>query len=197
MLSNKSSNELLIDQSPQLIVINIIGGPGIGKTTMACGLYAELKKLGYSIEYVSEYAKSLVWAGELDKLNDQFAVSHKQYCRIKQLKGKVQYAITDSPILLGLYYNAQNPRNVCDVLKVREHILRWDSEFSNINIFLQRHEDIEYVQAGRVHTKDEALDADQGLENIYLTENVKHTKFYSTESYNIIADYIKILQKHI
>lgn len=50
-------------------VINIIGGPGLGKTTMAALIFANLKKKGFIVEYVQEYAKKLVWQKKFSKLN--------------------------------------------------------------------------------------------------------------------------------
>ena len=40
-------------------VINIIGAPGVGKTTISALLFAKLKLRGYICEYVQEYAKKL------------------------------------------------------------------------------------------------------------------------------------------
>lgn len=42
-------------------VINLIGSPGTGKSTIAAELFARMKWLGFDVELVSEYAKELVW----------------------------------------------------------------------------------------------------------------------------------------
>ena len=42
-------------------VINLIGAPGSGKTTIATDLFSKMKYLGYNVELVTEYAKELVW----------------------------------------------------------------------------------------------------------------------------------------
>ena len=52
-------------------VINLVGGPGCGKSTTAAGLFYELKRRDYSVELVTEYAKSRVWEDSLRTLNDQ------------------------------------------------------------------------------------------------------------------------------
>jgi len=170
-------------------VINIIGGPGVGKTTLACGLYAHLKRLNYSIEYVPEYAKWLVWTGKFDKLNNQYAVTEHQHKLFSALVGKVKYVITDSSLLSGLYYNTENPNNVCNIDKVHDAVHKWSSQYHNINIFLERGT-FEYEQVGRYHTHEQALLADQGLEKIYSTSNQNYTKFPSNSTYSTLTTYI-------
>ncbi len=45
-------------------IINFIGGPGIGKTTLSALIFAKLKlhENKYVVELVQEYAKTLVWS---------------------------------------------------------------------------------------------------------------------------------------
>ena len=38
-------------------IINLIGSPGSGKSTLAALLFGEMKKRGYSVDLVTEYAK--------------------------------------------------------------------------------------------------------------------------------------------
>ena len=47
------------------VVINLFGGPGCGKSTIAAELFAILKKQGYEVELVTEYAKDKVWEESL------------------------------------------------------------------------------------------------------------------------------------
>lgn len=57
------------------LVINIFGGPGVGKSTVAAGLFYRLKCLHYSVELVEEFAKYLVYQGMVDVLRrDQLRV---------------------------------------------------------------------------------------------------------------------------
>ena len=39
------------------LVINLIGGPGCGKSTIAAELFSRLKKMGVTCELVTEYIK--------------------------------------------------------------------------------------------------------------------------------------------
>ena len=86
------------------LVVNFYAGPGCGKTTAALELTAALKKAGYNVEYVSEYAKELVLEKRFDELQNQQSVTDEQYHRLDRLRGSVDMIVTDSPVLLGLIY---------------------------------------------------------------------------------------------
>ena len=43
------------------LVVNLIGGPGCGKSTTTAGLFYELKKKGYNCEMSLEFAKDKVY----------------------------------------------------------------------------------------------------------------------------------------
>lgn len=151
------------------IVINFLGGPSCGKTTMASLLFAELKIRGYVVEYVQEYAKTLVWAGDFDKLNNQYYVSRKQYDLLKAVDGKVDFIVTDGPLLHGLVYNVINEENVSDKDKTEKAILKFYNDFTNINIFLNRNQ-AGYEPSGRLQTEGEAKKIDR-----YVKEHLERT----------------------
>ena len=87
------------------IVINIAGGPGTGKTTVAAKLFAILKQKGYDVENVSEFAKELVWEGRNEAFNDRLYMHAEQNHRLMQMNNKLDYIITDSPLFLTSVYN--------------------------------------------------------------------------------------------
>ena len=76
-------------------VLNIFGGPGSGKTTSACALFSEMKMQGYSVEYVSEYAKQVVYADQGDwlyKAKDyQVTLTANQLHRLWLLRNHVDF----------------------------------------------------------------------------------------------------------
>lgn len=87
-------------------VINLIGSPSAGKSTTAAGLFFEMKLLGLNCELVDEYAKSMCWREmPLKAFQDQIYITAKQNHRLYRIKDKVDYAITDSPLLLGSVYS--------------------------------------------------------------------------------------------
>lgn len=86
-------------------VINLFGGPGVGKSTTAAGLFYEMKKAQLNVELVTEYAKDAVWEKRYNLLDDQLYIFAKQHRRIARLaEHGIDWVVTDSPIALGLVY---------------------------------------------------------------------------------------------
>ena len=174
------------------IVINIIGGPSIGKTTISALLFANLKIRGYICEYVQEYAKKLVWLKDYDTLNNQFLVSREQYNLLKQIDGQVDFLITDGPLIHGMYYNKYNKDNNSNIDKVEKFILESIKKFNNINIVLDR-VNRTYETEGRIQTEDEAKDIDVILKHILRTNNFPFLSYSAdpNEVENILNEIIK------
>lgn len=143
-------------------IVNFVSGPGAGKSLMSALTFAELKGEHMKCELVQEYAKNLVWQGKLDELNNQYHVTTQQYKMLKSMDGKVDIICTDSPLLLGLYYNKANKFNVSNIEKTEEMILSKMQEFENIYIFLERM-DYPYEAFGRLQTESESIEVDREL----------------------------------
>ena len=177
-------------------IINIIGGPGIGKTTISALLFASLKIKGYICEYVQEYAKKLVWLKDYDTLNNQFLVSREQFNLLKQIDGQVDFLITDGPLIHGLYYNKYNKDNNSNIDKVEKFILDSIDKFNNINIVLER-VNREYEKEGRIQTEEESRDIDVILKHILRTNHFQFITFDAEPSQvdNIVNEIEKIRNK--
>lgn len=149
-----------------MIVVNLYGGPGSGKSTTAAGVFHELKVRGVNAELVTEYAKDKVWDKSLNMLDNQLYIAAKQYHRQWRLIDQVDVIVTDSPLLLGLYYNrAYNPKGIT----ARKHIapifesltLELYKSFENVNYFLNRTKP--YNPKGRVQTEEQSIKIDQAI----------------------------------
>lgn len=155
-------------------IINIVAGPGAGKTTLASGLHYYMKRKGLNVEFLQEYVKKYVILGQLDKLNNQYNVTLKQYQEIKAYEGKVDYVIIDTCLLTQKYFNENNPHNVSNVEKTNELIDKTFKEFDNIVIYLERNQcKDEYQQHGRIQTYNESVKIDKILENILKENNIE------------------------
>lgn len=85
-------------------VIGLVGGPGVGKSTMAAYLFFLLKEKQLNAEMVREYVKDWAWDGRAVKPYQQQYVAAKHIDKEARLLGKADYIITDYPVLLSIYY---------------------------------------------------------------------------------------------
>src|SRR5687767_1035317 len=106
------------------VVINLIAGPSVGKTVAASLIFAHLKVAGYVAECIREYAKELVWAKDFETLNNQYYVSDQQYKMFKAVDGQVEYIITDTSLMSGIWYNRNNKDNNSNVEKTEKYIVK-------------------------------------------------------------------------
>jgi hypothetical protein len=136
------------------VVINLFAGPGAGKSTTAAGLFFVMKTMGLKAELVREYAKDLEYEGAL-KRTSQIAILKEQERRQRCLLGKVDWVITDSPLVLGPVYTKDALRET-----VTDASNAAFSCYTNINIWIKRVKP--YQGYGRSQSEDQArmLDGD-------------------------------------
>lgn len=123
------------------IVINAFAGPGAGKTTSCLEVAEKLKKQGFVTEYVQEYAKELVYDNNFIMLDGhyehQFAILNEQVKRINRLYGKVDFIVTDSPILLNnTYLNEDKNTEVYSAYS--DSVNKLYGLYNNFNYFVER-----------------------------------------------------------
>lgn len=168
------------------VVINLFAGPGAEKTTRAWEIAVKLKKLGYVTEYVGEYAKELVWEGRTDMLDgslkNQMVLMYEQKRRIDRLIGKVDFVVTDSPILLSAAYIAVPTASFDSICS------KLFNEYNNFCIFIERGE--QYQEEGRIHSREESEQLDTKIKNLLDY----HKIFYGTYKEDSIDLSIKNMQ---
>ena len=137
-----------------MLLINLFGGPGAGKSTGAAYIFSQLKMAGVNAELVTEFAKDKVWEGNKEVFKNQAYIFGKQYFKISRCADKVDVIITDSPLLLSIVYN-DNP-----VLgdSFNETVKNVFSSFNSMNYILSREK--EYNPVGRNQTESEAKEVD-------------------------------------
>jgi hypothetical protein len=145
-------------------VINLFGGPGCGKSTVATGLFSKMKQERHSCEYVSEYAKEITWEGTHALLENQIHVFAEQFRRQYRLLGKVSYIVTDSPLLLSAVYFDRLAKQLLEetrcpfspdfIAQTRAYFISAFNQFENRNYILDRTKP--YDTAGRNQSLDEA-----------------------------------------
>lgn len=147
-----------------MVVINLFGGPGIGKSTVAAGVFSLLKMHGVSCELVTEYAKDLVWGEDFDTLSDQMHVTNTQFDRIDKLDGKVDFVITDSPIIQGSMYTEDEG--------IKNYIKTLHDTFDNHNYLIVRNHN--YDPVGRNETLEEASALDKKVDDLLRGKYYTH-----------------------
>ena len=71
------------------IVINLFGGPGVGKSTLCASVFARLKIMGVDCEMASEYVKDIIWEESYKKLENQIykrSLVHLNYTNSKWIQ---------------------------------------------------------------------------------------------------------------
>ena len=165
-------------------IINLFGGPGTGKSTIAALVFGELKKKGYEIELVTEYAKDKVWEESYKTLENQIYVFGKQLHRIWRVKNKVNFIITDSPILLSIIYDKEKNDNL------KRLVLDVHNNFNNINILIKR--DTIYNPNGRFQNEIEAKLIDKQIMNLLKNNSID---FHEINITNAVEEIINIITK--
>lgn len=161
-------------------VINLFGGPGIGKSTQASGLFTEMKKHHMSVEYTYEFPKEVAWEGNVSQLKDQFFITANQHRNISRLYGKVEYIIVDSPIILGCFYEQRYgndyPASIYGNSGLSKFLWSLFKQYDNINILLTRNSET-YDTNGRLQTLQEAQEIDDDIKETLLVNSVPFIEF--------------------
>lgn len=164
------------------IVINLMGGPGAGKSTMASLLFAKMKMAGVSCEYVTEYAKDMVWENRYNILNDQLYILSKQYRKMKRINGEVDVIITDSPIVNNIYYNSKitDCRDKISDRLINDLVFELCDKFENYYYLIERNHS--YESKGRYQTEEESNSVSREIKEMLDSLNIKYSTFKSGES---------------
>ncbi len=150
-------------------VVNLFGGPSSGKSTTAAGVFYFMKLQGYKVELVTEYAKELVYDGMLELMLDrQEVIFAEQNQRLHRLRGKVDFAIVDSPLLLSCVYpdmnGLQKGVNMWPALEAfKALVLAVIGTYENQNFFLQRPDGFE--TGGREHSLQQSMEIDYAIQD--------------------------------
>lgn len=172
---DKNENEDNIKPISTTLIVNIYGGPGAGKSTTALQLVAELKKLGYHADYVSEVAKELVYAKDFEHLDgtlkNQSKILSEQKRRLDIMLDNVDVVVTDSPLLLNTVYLKENaPEYIESVFSQYEN-------YNNYNVVVERDLSVEFEQEGRIHNLEESIKKDGEINTLLDSHDIDYQRF--------------------
>lgn len=168
------------------IVINLFAGPGVGKSTNAAKIFADLKMKGVNCEMALEFAKDKVWEESFRTMDDQIYIFGKQFHRIWRLKDKVDVIICDSPLPISIVYDKENSQ------AFHQLIMEQFNKFENYNFFLER--SVDYQSEGRIQTEEEARKIDETVKNVLKEYKIDH---YSMPIDNAAEEIVKIVMNSL
>ena len=151
-----------------MILVNLFGAPGAGKSTGAAYIFSQLKMRGINAELVTEFAKDKVWEGSKAVFENQAYIFGKQYFRISRCADQVDVIVTDSPLLLSILYNNDEDLGGTFDAVVRKVAKKYNSK----NYYLKRVKD--YNPAGRFQTEEESDEIATELKRLLDREGVDY-----------------------
>jgi len=157
-------------------LINLFGGPGIGKSSIAAGIFYKLKKKHVSCNNPYEFPKTLAWDNNIPAIKDQLYVFANQHRGIAQSYGKVDYIIIDSPILFSKIYHSYYTEGYPAEFygdSFHKMILELHNKYDNINILLDRADGV-HNDEERFQNYEESLVIDDLCKKILDENNIPY-----------------------
>ena len=164
-------------------IIDLYGGPGTGKSTSAAYLYWALKAANKNAELVREYVKNWAWEGRKISKYDQMYFLGKQARAESLLYGKVDYIVTDSPVMLSAYYadhyQSEMSHGVIEAVKGFYGQAVQDGH-QHVHVFLTRTKP--YITAGRWQNEEEAKQIDAGIKATLADHGISYVEVGTEEA---------------
>ena len=153
-------------------VINLIAGPGAGKSTTMAGVFHKLKKLGINAEQTPEWLKKAAWEGRGEVFKSPGYLLHNQAYELHILRDKVEVIVSDSPLIIYGVYPKIYPSeyNTIDWL---DHSFKLFEMYDNLNFYVDRTKP--YNPSGRNQNKEEAIILDKAIKEMLDERNVDYT----------------------
>jgi len=168
------------------IVVNLIGGPGVGKSILTSDVFSNLKRNFVSAEISPEYIKKKIREKSMKAVQSQIYIFGKQQYQQFTMKDDVDVIVTDSPFILSSIYDVSK----CTLLKAL--ILQEFNKYENMTYYIERNDDVPYEQEGRYQDSDGAKKVDKTVIN-FLDENAINYKTVK----GIGADTIDLISKEV
>ena len=167
--------------------INVMGGPGSGKSITATNIRAQMGFRGYNIELVEEVIKDWTYIPRPPKSCDSY---YLQACQIEKeeirLRAGVDLVVTDSPILLQFFYARHHNVPLQAPMLLTSQI--FDKRYPPLYIFVDR-EDEFYGEVGRYEDIGEAKVIDRKMKQLMDSLDIEF-KIFSCLDQEAIVEYI-------
>jgi len=171
------------------------GAPGAGKTTLTHDVFVSSKKSKKNCEVVSELAREWAYLNRPIQSMDQVFLFASQLHREDTLlsRSKVDFVITDSPIILNSYYGYK-----CDPGLYDSYISfarRFDEKYPALHFFCPVNPSYKFDTEGRFHSAEDAKKISEEMLNyLYTYLNPSELTILSNE--NRLDTVLEILAKN-
>ena len=171
----------------ETLVINLIGGPCSGKSTIAAELFARLKKMGIHCELVSEYIKDRIYEENQTMPKNQIAIFGMEHYSISNKIGKVDCIVHDGSFINNIIYKTEENKYFDDLI-ISEYKRFW-----NLDFFIKRG-NIEFETYGRIHNLKQSKELDKTIKETYDSYELSYIE---VESRDAVDKIIPIVLKEI
>lgn len=183
-----------METNKKTVVISLIGGSGVGKSTTAAAVFAEMKNQKMDAELVREYVKEWAWTGKKVGLFGQSIIYGKQLQRESDLYNKVDYIVTDSPLILcPIYQQFYTGQDSIKSLVLNDLNNAKSLGVDHLNFLLPRNK--AFVQKGRFETEEQARKVDASVKAFLEYHNVHYVSVNvpDRDRVNFILGYLSAL----
>jgi hypothetical protein len=157
-------------------VINLYGGPSIGKTAVATRIASELLFRNVKIDFITSSSKTLRQLGYEHSAGDPKYVAELQFKAM--MKAGASHIVTSGPLLQGLHYNkVANRYDTKESINIKKYIFECYDKFDNINILLKRGNEIQFDKEDQSENEYESREIDEKVEEMLKDNDIDFEEF--------------------
>lgn len=170
-----------------MLVVNIMGEPGVGKSVTSAGLFYELSISGYRAEIITEVGKGYAWETPKDPksgkslvhpiFSQQIFLLGEQNRVLERVIGKRDIAIMECPLIMMAIYAPSKYFKSFESL-----VLEQFNHYNNFNILLERNH--RFDKDGRVHDEEESKELKSKLVRFLEAHHIPHLKLSTHSNIN-------------
>lgn len=162
-----------------MLVVNLFGGPGVGKTTLRSLLFAELKMRGgrLVVEEAAEVAKPAALEGRAIAFRNRIKLLGDQYhCLLVAETGGADVLVTDGPVFQNVVYAAREgwPPDYAGMC------LWAHARHPSFNVLVERRPEHGFQQAGRREDEASSAAADRETEEALGRAGIPFVRAWSS-----------------
>lgn len=176
------------------VLINILGSPCSGKSTLAAKLFSKLKEMGVDVEYTQEYVKQFTYEKRNINKYTQYFIFGTECLNQSRLFNSVAITISDSAVSMTGFYNNLYNNGDNSLSEACRAFYRKATEDGVLvlNFFLPMRK--KYNPKGRFQTEEQAKQIDQDMRNWLNSEGYEYEVLDCPDSKRI-AKIIEILKE--